>query len=225
MNTGERLKEARQKIGLTQKQFGENINTSQAKIKDIETNAHKLKVEIADKIAHKYAINPWWLLTGQGSMYQKDTIEEDTITIKKYDVLVSAGYGTSGQNEEANDIQVPISFLHSFGITETKNLEIIKAYGNSMYPTIEDDDDLIIQRGSKLIDDYIYIFRYEDELFVKRLAKSSDGIIAISDNPKYGEKVYKRLEVIGKVLASFKNFSKKIEVPNWRGCVQSLLNN
>lgn len=74
-----RLKEIRNKLGLTQQQLADEIGEKWHKIKDIETNKNKLSVNIADKIREKYSISFDWLLTGKGEMYLKDNSSQNII--------------------------------------------------------------------------------------------------------------------------------------------------
>ncbi|MEQ8168910.1 MAG: S24 family peptidase [Candidatus Eremiobacterota bacterium] len=64
-----RLKELREKLGLTQKELGEKLGMSWYQIKDIETGAtKKLTPTIAKLLYYEVGVNPEWLLTGEGDM-------------------------------------------------------------------------------------------------------------------------------------------------------------
>jgi len=69
MNTGERLKLARKKLNLTQKELGDSLGVPWHKIKDIESGRLRLPPEMAYEIEQKYSINMKWLLIGVGSMF------------------------------------------------------------------------------------------------------------------------------------------------------------
>ena len=70
MNASKRLKKARESLGLTQQELGEKLGFEWHKIKNIETEKHKLTPEIAENIEQYYSISGWWLLTGKGEMLQ-----------------------------------------------------------------------------------------------------------------------------------------------------------
>lgn len=70
MNSSKRLKKAREYLGLTQQELGEKLGFEWHKIKNIETEKHKLTPEIAENIEQYYSISGWWLLTGKGEMLQ-----------------------------------------------------------------------------------------------------------------------------------------------------------
>lgn len=88
---------------------------------------------------------------------------------------------------------------------------MINASGNSMSPTIDNGDRLIVEHwdGNQIQDDKIYVFCYNNEVFVKRLSKNLDEIIIKSDNPEYrtrtiSGKPVEELILIGKIIATFK---------------------
>ena len=87
----------------------------------------------------------------------------------------------------------------------------INATGDSMTPYILDRDRLIVEHydGSQIRDNKIYIFRYYDNIFVKRLVLNLDQIIVISDNEKYQQRTIERSEVdnfqiIGRIVGIFR---------------------
>ena len=89
---------------------------------------------------------------------------------------------------------------------------MINATGNSMSPTIENGDKLIVEHwnGDQIQDNKIYVFCYNNEFFVKRLSKNIDEIIIKSDNPEYRvrtipSKSLSDLILIGKIVATVKS--------------------
>ncbi|MGE4456229.1 MAG: helix-turn-helix domain-containing protein [Arcobacteraceae bacterium] len=67
-NNAKRLKKVRNFLGLTQQEMAEKINVEWHKIKNIETEKHKLTPEIANDMENIFSISGWWLLTGKGDM-------------------------------------------------------------------------------------------------------------------------------------------------------------
>ena len=98
------------------------------------------------------------------------------------DVFASCGNGNIVFSEEK--IKLPIPKLLINGFSKSKNYSIINALGNSMSPTIDNGDKLIIEHweDSQIQDDKVYVFCYNNEFFVKRLSKNLDEIIIKSDN-------------------------------------------
>ena len=103
------------------------------------------------------------------------------------DVQASMGYGVTVYNE------VPTAFYPisrklavdlGLNIHET---EIIFAQGDSMMPTIDGGDSLLVDHGRKEIyDGKIYCVRIDGQLYAKRLQKiPPNRVLVVSDNPKY----------------------------------------
>ena len=62
---------------------------------------------------------------------------------------------------------------------------VIRASGSSMQPSIYDGDRLIIRLFKdieQISDNKIYVFAYENQIFIKRLIKNINRLIIISDN-------------------------------------------
>lgn len=87
---------------------------------------------------------------------------------------------------------------------------MINASGNSMSPTIDNGDKLIVEHwnGNQIQDNKIYVFVLIMN-FCKTLIKNLDEIIIKSDNPEYrirtiNGKSAAELILIGKIVATVK---------------------
>lgn len=112
--------------------------------------------------------------------------DEDVVNIDYYtDVFASCGNGNILYSEEK--IKLPISTVLIGGFSKQKKYSMINASGNSMAPTIDNGDKLIVEHwnGEQIQDNKIYVFCFNNEFFVKRLSKNLDEIIIKSDNPEY----------------------------------------
>ena len=71
--------------------------------------------------------------------------------------------------------------------SDSKKYSVISSRGDSMTPFIQDRDKLIVEhwQGGQIVDNCVYVFRYANELFVKRLVKNITQIVIKSDNPLY----------------------------------------
>ena len=94
---------------------------------------------------------------------------------------------------------------------QAAEMEMINASGNSMSPTIDNGDKLIVEHwnGSQIQDNKIYVFCFNNEFFVKRLSKNLDEIIIKSDNPEYRVRTINgntanELTLIGKIVGVIK---------------------
>ena len=128
------------------------------------------------------------------------------------DIFASCGEGSIIFSSEKTKLPIPTSMIS--GYTKNKLYSMINATGNSMSPTIENGDKLIVEHwnGDQIQDNKIYVFCYNNEFFVKRLSKNIDEIIIKSDNPEYRMRTistnnFSELILIGKIVAAVKSFN------------------
>jgi len=145
---------------------------------------------------------------------QNDTHEDDDqyVLINAYDIYASAGHGNDIGHEERKE---PVPFRKSWIRQQGYNperLAIIYASGDSMEPTISDNDViLIVLSNGEAPRDGLHVLRLGDGLFVKRLQFDPLGIVHISsDNPAYKSTIISKedrdqLHIIGRVIWIGKN--------------------
>ena len=126
------------------------------------------------------------------------------------DIGVSAGHGLDWDSDgQILSFPIPVSFLHSKGIAP-ENALIVKVNGDSMSPTLNDNDLVVIGKNFSLSLNGIYVIKDNiNGLRVKRLDKDKDGNLkVISDNKNYETQIYSVAEmqdntitILGKVTA------------------------
>lgn len=176
-----------------------------------EPTASKI-IQICDSIGFTVQ----WFLTGQGPMRPGDqgepsadapTIENEFALIPGYNVEVAAGTGAFPTEEKPTR---KLAFRHRWlryrGLSPD-NLVLVFARGDSMEPTISDNNTLMIDTTQRdLHDGQIYVIRTDGHLIVKRIQKLwNKGILLLSDNKEYREQQVEPseaddLEVIGRVV-------------------------
>lgn len=120
------------------------------------------------------------------------------------DVWASCGTGAVVFEESKETISVPKKMIQNF--SDSKKYSVINSRGDSMTPFIQDRDKLIVEhwQGGQIVDNCVYVFRYANELFVKRLVKNVTQIVIKSDNPMYEpikiEGKDTNFEVIGQIV-------------------------
>ena len=140
--------------------------------------------------------------------------EDDTINQIVYidyynDVFASCGSGSIVFSEEK--VKIPVSSMLINGFSKSKTYSMINATGNSMSPTIENGDKLIVEHwnNGQIQDNRVYVFCFNNEFFVKRLSKNLDEIIIKSDNPEYRIRTIngsttEELILVGKIVGIIK---------------------
>ena len=136
--------------------------------------------------------------------------EKEGITLDFYpDVFGSCGTGCMVFSEAKEKLAVTKDIITNY--SASNQYSIISARGSSMSPTINDDDKLVIQHNlnEQIIDDTVYLFKYNDELFIKRLVKNVDQRVCISENPRFQDRIIEpkgdNFSIIGKVVGLFRS--------------------
>lgn len=151
-----------------------------------------------------------WLCAGNSSetpVANPEDFSNEFALIPGYTIQVSAGHGALNPDslEPSRYLAFRRKWLKFRGFTE-KDLAIVWAKGDSMEPTINNNDTLVVHVGRKIPQDgHIYIFRDETQLFVKRYQGVVGAWRLISDNPMYTPLDIKKeeqhqFEVIGQVV-------------------------
>lgn len=224
MDLRERIKAARNNLGITQDELAKYSGISIQNIKKLETkentnptNNTLQKLAIALKVDSDYFVSQLSPnIVSQLSPNQEkpvpqsknfpQTLNDDIVSIPFYeDIRASAGSGAYNEAETAEQLNFPKSFLRQyFGIISFNNLSIIIGSGDSMFPTLPENCYLVIQQGN-VREGEICVARIEDELYVKRLQKLPK-LKLFSDNKTYEpiELEGKNFEIIGRVVGYFK---------------------
>ena len=123
-----------------------------------------------------------------------------------WEVEASAGDGIIPADDAAvvDRLAFPAGYLQSLTRARPENLAIIGVKGESMEPTLRDDDVVMLDRTKCSLDyDGLFVLRFGDALHVKRIGRGSrDTVFIISDNPAYPPRELPRdqVEVVGKVI-------------------------
>ncbi len=175
-----------------------------------------MPVKALVKIAKAAGLSVEWLATGEGSMRPGEVREGwasysvemgEFALIPGYNVEVAAGVGTfPGGEESTRKLAFRHKWLRYRGL-KPEHLVLVFAKGDSMEPTINDNNTLMIDTSNReLMDGHIYVIRTDGHLIVKRIQKLwNKGILLLSDNKEYREQQIEPneaddLEVIGKVV-------------------------
>lgn len=119
--------------------------------------------------------------------------ENNKITGMRIDLLdiqASCGSGVSVVKEFDNVLK-SIEFTHDyamklFGRRSIENIKVITAKGDSMSPTIKSGANIFVDTSINHFDgDGVYVFVFDDEIYVKRIQITGTEIIVLSDNSLY----------------------------------------
>ncbi|MCM8556478.1 S24 family peptidase [Sphingomicrobium sediminis] len=123
-------------------------------------------------------------------------------------VRAAAGDGAvNGDDQAGARFAFDRRWLRQLTAGRPEDLSVIRVEGDSMAPTLNDGDDILVDQadGEGRLRDGIYVLRIDDALVVKRLAKHPMGarVTVQSDNPAYTDWPDCKLSdisIIGRVL-------------------------
>jgi phage repressor protein C with HTH and peptisase S24 domain len=178
-----------------------------AKIWGMDEAAYSRKKKVGSEIKQK---NIEQIEDEYGICITSNQIKLDCVRLDFYpDVFGSCGSGSMVFSETKEKLAVTKDIITNY--STSNQYSIISARGSSMSPVINDDDKLVIQHNlnEQIIDDTVYLFRYNDELFIKRLVKNVDQIVCISENPRFQDRIIEpkgdNFSIIGKVVGLFRS--------------------
>jgi phage repressor protein C with HTH and peptisase S24 domain len=114
------------------------------------------------------------------------------LSVKRHPVTVSAGPGAVVSEELGKPyFAFDERWLKTLTSSAPANLSIVRVEGDSMAPTLNAGDDILVDLGDVIerLRDGIYVLRIDDALVVKRLALNPLGrrVTVQSDNPAYSD--------------------------------------
>ena len=224
MTLGNRLKDIRKLNNVSQEQFAEIIGVSKKAYWNYESDKRTIPTDILLNIAHAYRINTNWLISGEGEMILTEdavnkalqtTDSPKTETLEFIHINPSCGNGTiCYEKPEITPVTLGVDLIKKIlRVSNPKNLKIFKASGDSMEPTIWDEDVLLVDVGIMDCNNSgIYILTKNYDYYCKRLRINiNNDLDIISDNKNYPIETVTKfnenmdIRIVGKVI---KNLSR-----------------
>jgi phage repressor protein C with HTH and peptisase S24 domain len=148
----------------------------------------RLKEEERRKLARYFSISESLL----GGPPDLDGARNGLVSVMRHPVLVSAGPGAVVGGEIGKPcFAFDEQWLRGLTPSAPANLSIVRVDGDSMSPTLNAGDDILVDLGDAAdrLRDGIYVLRIDEALVVKRLALNPVGrrVTIQSDNPAYAD--------------------------------------
>jgi Peptidase S24-like len=166
----------------------------------------RLKEDERRKLARYFSVSET-LLGGP-----PDTIEGPggLVSISSHPVAVSAGPGALVSGEIGKpSFAFEERWLRAMTSSDSSKLSIVRVQGDSMSPTLNAGDDILVDLGDagERLRDGIYVLRVDDAVVVKRLALDPTGrrVTVQSDNrayPDWPNCGFEEIRPIGRVIWS-----------------------
>lgn len=198
---GKYIKQLRNEKKLTQEELGALLGVQKAAVQKWESGTVKnLKRETLKKLSEIFEVSPAAFISNENESSNITAVYTDEIYRIPVFESVSAGFGTYADSLVVDYIPV---FIKNHA--ELPLLMGIKVQGDSMYPTIEDGDIIIVRRQSSVDSGSIAVILIDgEEGVVKKVEYGKDWIDLISINPMYPKRHFQgeeltRLRVMGLV--------------------------
>lgn len=229
MNIGKRIRELRLAKGLKITDLADAIGIDAANVSRLETGKQKSFTEQSlSKIAEALSVSIPELFTAAenkntvysysennpvlGEVTAVYKVDKPVFRVEILDISASAGVGFI-QGSDVIDVIRSIEYnteraIAMFGSRPSESVKVINVRGDSMADTIEPGDLIFVDVSVTEFDgDGIYVFGFDDKIYVKRLQMIPDKILVISDNTKYrewsvDESNGHRFYIYGKVMIS-----------------------
>ncbi|MCY0966168.1 LexA family transcriptional regulator [Parathalassolituus penaei] len=198
--------------------FAREVGVSESVVRRWRDGTSEPSRKNLEAIAKASGVNIEWLVLGTGSMTgaeapqaaqdEAESIHDEYAFIPGYNIQVSAGHGTlAGSEEVSRKLAFRRKWLKFKGLNE-KDLVVVFAKGDSMEPTISDNNTIMVDTSDKSPQDgRMYVIRVDGHLVVKRTSLvPGQGVLLISDNKDYPPHLVKfdgsnpDLEVVGRVV-------------------------
>lgn len=187
--TSERFKSERKRLNLSQDGLANLIDVSESTIKRWEGGAAIPSDKLTLCAQHGFDIV--FILLGRNAdelTNSSSRFEDEFDLVNVYDVAISAGHGSicAGDAQPVSRLAFRKDWLSKNGL-HAKDLLIVYAMGDSMIPTIQNKEKLLVNSADKeLTDGFIYVIRNQENYWVKRVQRQFDGsLLLISDNKMY----------------------------------------
>ena len=146
----------------------------------------RLKEEERRKLARYFSVSETLL----GGPPETDAGLGGLTSVKRHPVRVSAGPGAVVTEELGKPyFAFDERWLKKLTPSQASDLSIVQVEGDSMAPTLNAGDDILVDLGDAVerLRDGIYVLRVDDAVVVKRLALNPVGrrVTVQSDNPAY----------------------------------------
>ena len=200
------IKQLRKNKKITVSKLAQDMGVTQSTMTKIENSQIELKASMAQKIADYFGV----LIEDLVSNSKGNVLAANTERCVSIDVLDFENTDKDQNNDclpQKKETQfIDVNFLHKLTKTSPCNIKILSISGDSMSPTINDQDVLWVDVSVKAPKtDGLYLLSLREDVLVKRLRLDLEGKNAtiLSDNPLYPplESSIESINIIGKIIA------------------------
>ncbi len=198
-----RLKEERQRLGLDQTTFGEAGGVKKGSQIAYEKGDTAPTTDYLTRIADGLGVEINYVLTGIRS-YDDGPQSGDVVEVEEIDLAYGFGGTFADGHIEVTKHRFPRAFIQSITSAPPQMLTIARGRGDSMQPTLQDGDMVIIDRTQREIreQDAIWALTIGDIAMIKRLRVRGQKVTISSDNDRVlpDEAFHDEVSIVGRVI-------------------------
>lgn len=187
-NIGKQIAKAREAAGLNQSELARALKVAPQAVQKWETGGSPRNNRL-DEIAKTLNVTVAFLIgEEQGAGLQPAIVGTFQVPIMENDASMGAGSELRAEDVLVGTITLTPQFVNDhIHPSKPDALRFVHAYGDSMAPTLNSGDVLLVDTGIQEVKiDGIYVLRAHGRLFVKRVRQRMDGKFEISsDNPTH----------------------------------------
>ena len=208
---GMRIKELREKKGMTQSELGKAIGTTKQNIFKYESGAvDTIPNKKLQGLAKALDVEPWEILGWDGPWNSQKC--ENYISIPLISQKISAGYGEDFLDDDSitmKRIQIPESLTK--GVADKSTLVSAEVKGDSMIDANIFPGDYVFFSKGLIKGEGIYVIAFAGDIMVKRLAFDApkNKLSIISENKNYPVRIIDAesdgVRILGKVIGWIHN--------------------
>ena len=215
MNFVDKLKNARNNSGLTQSELSEKLQTLGRKVSAQQISSwergdyfpsHRNLSAISEILSLDLDYSAEKSESGQihPVAHSESDLPDEFSLVEKRKGAISAGPGLRPDNDVDFRLAFRNDWLEQFG--GAQQLFVVRVEGDSMEPTLQESDTVLINKNANTIGagGGIFAINWNNMVLVKRLQMNpqTNEIIIKSDNQKYDSMVVKphEIEIEGKVI-------------------------
>jgi phage repressor protein C with HTH and peptisase S24 domain len=190
-----RIPDVRKELGVSQGELSRRLGISLSMLGKLERNERTMTFPWLEKIADALSVEPNDLLVaGDARVTRSDlvpvrsNVEQDgSIALKAVDLTYSMGSGSVIDDyPEEGVYQIDPGLLRSITRSPPERLFVARGSGDSMFPTLINNDTVIIDTGQRRLtmQDRIWAISLHGAGGIKRLRTiGKSRILVVSDNP------------------------------------------
>lgn len=177
--------------GLSLRTLSKAIGVNHVSLSQWVTGKNRPSDKGLEAFCSYFHVSPAWVLYGDDSATGAQSIQlEDAVSIPLLDAE-----GACGVREDLSQygcgiitmVRVTYEFIRNYCPSASMNsLHIITAKGDSMMPTLNNGDTVIVDISQRdVTQDGLYAVELSGSTLIKRIQITHKGLLLLSDNPKY----------------------------------------